>query len=279
MSATPALSIIIPVRNGEKYLAESLDSCIEQETDFDFEILVIDDNSIDQSFEIASQYVRRYPFIRLLKNRRSGVGSALQTGLVNSLGGIVVRIDSDDRMLPGRLQLQFNSFANNSDLVVLGSQIQFISDGAINFSPNVYPKSDVEICSFLESGDAFADPSVAFRRKNALAVGGFRNIFNGAEQYDLWMRLSLTGYLENLGHALIQYRVHQSQFTKTRNKRVVTSTILLQFLWFTGLTQLFTRFLLRRKRVVIFPSRVGRSRIPFYISRYLLHILVAGLKK
>jgi glycosyltransferase involved in cell wall biosynthesis len=279
MGTTPELSIIIPVRNGEKFLKESVESCVLQETDFDFEILVVDDNSTDQSCEIVSKYVVHYPFIRLLKNRRRGVGSALQTGLLNSFGGLIVRLDSDDIMLPGRLQFHFNSFIRNSDLVVQGTQIQFIGEDISNIGSGVYPQSDEQICSFLESGDAFADPSVAFRRKNALAVGGFRNFFNGAEQYDLWMRLSLTGYLENSGETFTQYRVHNNQFTRTRNKRVVTSTILLHFLWFSGFTQLFTIFLIRRKKMPIFHSRIGRLRIPYYSSRYLLHVMIAWFRR
>lgn len=279
MSLDPGISVIIPVRNGGLFLAEAIESVLEQQVMVDFEILIIDDGSTDGTLDIARKYQNAYQFIRVINNKKRGVGSALQFGLQNSLSPLVVRLDADDRMLPGRLQSHLASFSGNPELVLQGSQIQFIGEFNPNLSPNSYPSNDSAICRFLEHGNAFADPSVAFRRDKAIAVGGFRNFLNGAEQYDLWMRLSLVGVLENLGQVYTQYRIHNKQFTKTRNYRVYISTILVQLFWLFGITQLQARFLLHRTSHEFYSARTRRVRIPFYISRYVVHILVDRIKK
>jgi glycosyltransferase involved in cell wall biosynthesis len=278
MRLVPELSVIIPVRNGGLFLAEAIESVVNQQVEFEFEILIIDDGSTDNTVEIVRDYVNTFPFVRLIHNERNGVGSALQTGLINSLGAVIVRLDSDDRMLPGRLQTHFASFGENRDLAVQGSQVAFIGNLNPGYLPNSYPKKDIEIRAFLAIGNAFADPSVAFSRDKAIAVGGFRNTLNGAEQYDLWMRLSLVGSLENLEDVFTEYRIHINQFTRTRNNRVYFSTILVQLMWFLGLTQLRTRISINRSSEKIRRSSVPRISIPFFISRYILHIIVKRLK-
>ena len=278
MSLVPELSVIIPVRNGGLFLEEAIESVLNQQIDFGFELLIIDDGSTDNTLDVVKNYIDTFPFVRLLHNERNGVGSALQTGLNNSSGSVIVRLDADDRMLPGRLQTHFESFRENSDLAVQGSQVRFIGEINPGYLPNLYPTKDIEIRAFLALGNAFADPSVAFSRDKAIAVGGFRNILNGAEQYDLWMRLSLVGSLENLENPFTEYRIHRKQFTRTRNNRVYFSTILVQLMWFLGMTQLWTKILINRSSENIRRSGVPRISIPFFISRYILHILVKRLK-
>jgi glycosyltransferase involved in cell wall biosynthesis len=271
------VSVLIPVKNGATFLREALDSCINQQTNFDFEILVIDDHSTDDTLKIIEEYQLKYPFIRKLENIGIGVGRALQNGLLSTQGEIIMRLDADDRMLPHRMQKQVDILLNDSTLVLCGTQIQLFGKSKLSIQPTIYPISHSEICRFLQCGNAFADPAVAFRREAALQVGGFSKILDGAEQYSLWLRMSKVGKMVNSPEILTQYRIHENQFTQSRNLRVIIATVVVQLLWGFGITQTYLRF--KFGIYAGWRTGVGRWRIFMYLPRYLIHIVIAWLRK
>jgi hypothetical protein len=273
----PLVSILIPVKNGALFLLEAVESCLEQETTHKYEIVLIDDYSTDATPEIITQLSDEYPFIRGLINNGHGVGNALQTGLLAAAGEIVLRLDSDDRMSPHRLEMQVERLLSDSQLVLCGSQIELFGDEPIAFNANFYPLAHDEICKFMQSGNAFADPSVAFRRSSAILVGGFATKLNGAEQYSLWLRMSKVGKLCNMPEALTNYRIHSSQFTQSKVSKVVFTTIAVQSLWAFGVTQLRLKFRLGLQTGL--ESGVGRFRIFGHIPRYLTHVIAAWVRK
>lgn len=270
------ISVLIPVRNGAPFISEAIASCLAQNTKLSFEVLVVNDSSSDDTLEIVQKHCNSDSRVKVLQNMGRGVGNALQTGLLHSKAKYIVRLDADDRMLPDRINRQIEILEADSGVILCGTQIQLFGDGMINFSPNFYPISNEEICQFMQIGNAFADPSVAFERKSALNVGGFSGKLDGAEQYHLWLRLSKVGKLVNLNEKLTDYRVHTNQFTKSKVLKVVTQTTKVQLLWFLGMTQLRVR-----TRVGIFRpvnQGVGRARIPRNLIRYLMHSLVAWIR-
>lgn len=270
------VSVLIPVRNGASFISEAISSCLAQNTSSTFEVLVVNDSSSDNTLEILQIISRMDSRVKVLENEGVGVGDALQTGLLHSKAEYIVRLDADDRMLPDRIEKQIAFLQSDHNVVLCGSQIKLFGEGRIDFSPNSYPKSHEEICQFMQTGNAFADPSVAFRRKAAIEVGGFSGSLDGAEQYHLWLRLSKVGGLVNLKEVLTDYRVHQHQFTKSKILKVVTQTIKVQSLWFLGITQ----FRVRIRAGIFHPLKrgVGRARIPMNLVRYLVHSLVAWIR-
>ena len=270
------ISILIPVRNGASFISDAIASCLDQAADVSFEILVVNDSSSDETIEILQKLSKMDSRVKVLQSDGRGVGNALQTGLLYSRAEYIVRLDADDQMLPGRIEKQIQVLASNSQVVLCGTQIELFGDDQIRFCPNSYPLSHSDICRFLQIGNAFADPSVAFRRSSAIKVGGFHGSLDGAEQYHLWLRLSKVGELVNLNEVLTKYRIHQNQFTKSKLLKVVMQTTKVQILWFLGITQLRVRF-----HVGFFQSMnkgARQLRIPFYLGRYLAHSLVAWIR-
>jgi glycosyltransferase involved in cell wall biosynthesis len=270
------VSIIIPVRNGELFISDAIASCLDQRTSIAFEILVVNDSSTDGTIEILQKFSNRDSRVKILQNDGVGVGNALQTGLLYSNAEFIVRLDADDRMLPDRVEKQVRALVSDNKLVLCGTQIRLFGDGEVNFSPNSYPLSHADICRSMQFGNAFAHPSVAFKRSSALKVGGYCGKIDGAEDYHLWLRLSKVGELVNLDEVLTEYRIHQNQFTKSKTLRVVLQTTKVQLLWFLGITQIHVRV-----RVGLFmPLNVGvrRLRIPFYAGKTLAHSLVAWIR-
>lgn len=270
------MSILIPVRNGASFISDAIASCLNQRTSISFEILVVNDSSTDGTMEILQNFSNKDSRVKILQNNGVGVGNALQTGLLYSKAVYIVRLDADDRMLPSRIEKQIQALASDPQVILCGTQIKLFGEDQISFPPNSYPVSHADICGFLQIGNAFADPSVAFRRSSAIKVGGFHGSLDGAEQYHLWLRLSKVGKLVNLNEELTEYRIHQNQFTKSRILKVVTQTTKVQILWFLGITQLRVRF-----QVGFFhPMNKGarQLRIPFYLVRTLTYSLVAWIR-
>jgi len=270
------ISILIPVRNGASFISDAIASCLDQTTTVGFEILVVNDSSSDETMEILQKLSNLDSRVKVLQSNGRGVGNALQTGLLYSRAEYILRLDADDRMLPGRIEKQIRALASDARIVLCGTQITLFGDDQINFSPNSYPLSHSDICRFMQIGNPFADPSAAFRRSSAVKVGGFHGSLDGAEQYHLWLRLSKVGELVNLSEVLTEYRVHQNQFTKSKIFKVVMQTTKVQILWFLGITQLRVRF-----QVGFFqPMNKGarRLRIPFYLGRYLTHSMIAWIR-
>jgi len=96
-------SVIIPAFNAEKYISNCLDSVFAQHTDYRFEVIVIDDGSTDKTSEIVSS---GYPEVRLFTKKNGGPGSARNLGVELALSDIIIFLDADDRMLPGRIEFQ-----------------------------------------------------------------------------------------------------------------------------------------------------------------------------
>ena len=119
----PPVSVIIPVYNGEHYLAEAIESVLNQSFQA-FELLVIDDGSTDKSGEIACSY----PRVRYIHQNNRGVASARNRGIHNSQGTFLTFLDADDIWLPEKLALQIKAFDHDTSLeIVTGYVEQFVS--------------------------------------------------------------------------------------------------------------------------------------------------------
>lgn len=114
----PEISVIVPIYNSEKYLCKCIDSILDQ-TFKDFELLLIDDGSTDQSSKICDEYAQKDTRIRVFHKHNGGVASARQMGIDNMSGEYCIQVDSDDWIEPEMLKSMYETaLANNSDMVV-----------------------------------------------------------------------------------------------------------------------------------------------------------------
>ena len=228
-------TVLIPVYNCEEYLEQSLSSVLGQQTKADFNVLVIDDGSSDKSLKIALTVANRDARVEVISLPHSGLVFALNHGLVTAKGNFVIRHDADDIMIENRINSQHEYLLSNPNCVLVGGQLENFSDSPNDQIPipNVYPQSDLEIRQLLPFKNTFAHPAATFCRMCANAVEGYRKTMNGAEDYDLWIRLSVRGSMHNLTSTVTKYRKHPNQVTVSNISRVYRATLLtkLAALW------------------------------------------------
>ena len=227
MSLHSVASVLIPAKNADLFIKESLESVLSQECASSFNVIVINDHSTDRTAEIVKSLMSQNTNLYLLDAEEKGISNALNLAINSSDSEFIIRHDADDVMMPGRLQEQISFLMSNGDYALYGGQISFIT-GRKSISPNNYPQSDKEIRRFIPIGCPFAHPTVAIRRKSLVIAGLYDPNFEGAEDYELWTRLIYVGKAGNSPNILTRYRVHDSQVTISSSKKVQRMTIKVQ---------------------------------------------------
>ena len=210
------ITVLMPVYNGEKYLREAIDSIFNQ-TFTDFEFLIVDDGSTDNSVEIINSYQNSR--INLVKNdKNEGLVYTLNRGLSLAKGEYIARMDCDDISLPERLKKQIDFLDSNSEIAVVGTWIKVINEKEEPQTTWQYPLKPLEIQWNLYFYCPLAHPSVMFRKRIILSNGSYSPEMTHAEDYELWWRLSKKYLLANLPDILLIYRQHQSSITNEHHQ-------------------------------------------------------------
>lgn len=223
MTTPPLVSILMPVRDGERWLREAIDS-VQAQTFGDFELIAIDDGSVDATPEILAGYAGRDERIRVLRHDHRGLVFALNQGLAEARGKLIARLDADDVALPERLARQVEHLKDNPDTVLLGAWADEIDeDGSLQ--GHLQPEPDpTRLATILLDKNPFVHSSMMFPLRIARTLGGYRTAFEAAEDHDLWLRMAETGKIANLPQVLIGYRVHRASVTRARTVRQLFST-------------------------------------------------------
>ncbi|HEY6392266.1 MAG TPA: glycosyltransferase [Bryobacteraceae bacterium] len=199
-------SVLLPVYNGASTLRQAMDSVLAQ-TDGDFEFLVIDDKSKDDSAAILRDYMRRDArVIAIFHEENQGLASTLNEGLERARAGLVVRMDQDDECLPDRIRMQVRYMGVRPDVAAAGSHVYHMAKQA-KFDHCVrVPVEHDEIMRVLPFWNCMYHPATILRKAAILDVGGYRADFKNAEDYELWLRLAGKYRLGNLDIPLLRYR-------------------------------------------------------------------------
>lgn len=217
--ATPEISVLMCVYNGEAYLRDAIDSVLLQ-TFVNFELLIIDDGSTDGSVDLVNSYSD--PRIRLLRNETNlGLVHTRNKGFAEAHGRYIAILDCDDIANPERLAKQFAFMEANPDFGMIGSWVEILdADGIPTGEVMRYPAEPEEIPPLLLFGNTFAQ-SAAFIRKSSLPDEGYRFEFPVAEDYDLWVRMASVSKLWNIQEPLTRYRVHSPSMTFSKAELMV----------------------------------------------------------
>lgn len=205
----PSVTVAIPMYNAAPHLRECLDSVLAQ-TFRDFELLIVDDGSTDDSVEIVRSYAD--PRIRLLLNRHDYIGS-LNLLLSEARGKYIARMDADDVMVPQRLALQFAYMEAHPDVDLLGGNMVTLGTSDCLYDTSG-PCRRVTLQDML-AGCCLVHPTVMFRTATVRAHGlAYEADYIYAEDYRLWMRmLQLDLQLRNLPDVLVRYRFSDGQIS------------------------------------------------------------------
>ena len=200
---TPRVSVLMPVYNGEQHLATALESILAQ-TFEDFEFLIINDGSTDETDTILRSYTD--PRIQIIENEQNlGLIESLNRGLDMAKGEYVARMDSDDISLPTRLATQVAFMDAHPDIGVCGAWIRIMGERDVA----KYFADPEDIAASLLFTTSLAHPSVMLRQ-SVLREFGLRydESYPHSEDYALWCALSQHTKLANIPRILLEYRVH-----------------------------------------------------------------------
>lgn len=214
----PAVTVTIPVYNGEAYVASAIESVLAQ-THCDFELIVVDDASTDATPEIVGRFCKQDSRVVARRlDQKVGGPAARNVGLELARAEWVAVLDHDDLMLPHRLERQLAFISQHPDVRAFASRAQYINSAGVVFGevipPPIFTPEQFEV--FHGAGEIiwFCHSAVMLHRATVLSVGGYRPDLCVAQDIDLWMRLADAGHLL-LQHdeTLTQYRVHDQSIT------------------------------------------------------------------
>lgn len=211
--------------NAERYLSIAIESILGQEFN-DFEFLLLDDGSTDRTTEIAEGFGTRDPRMRVFRETHRGHTAGLNRLLREAKAPLIARADADDVCHAARFSRQVAFLETNADHGLVGSEVEYIDAAGDRISRQAEFPLDHEsiVRALLDVSPSIAHPSVMMRREVVFAVGCYREAFDPAEDYDLWLRLSEVTKLANLPDRLVEYRCHSEQLTEVYKPRQTRST-------------------------------------------------------
>lgn len=201
----------MPVYNGSRYLKQSIESVLNQSFS-DFQFVIIDDKSKDNSLEIITFYAKQDPRINTIRNKKnSGIQKSLNSGIANAEGEYIARIDHDDIWCDkDKLKKQIDFLEQNTSHALIGTAAILINESDHEIGRAEYQKNDKDIRKKLLISNQFAHPSILIRKKALEKVGfyseekGYRHV----EDYELWLRLGKKYKIANLSDYSLKYRVN-----------------------------------------------------------------------
>ncbi|KHO47138.1 MAG: hypothetical protein QJ16_C0007G0037 [archaeon GW2011_AR1] len=213
----PEISVVLPAYNGEKYLNESIQSILNQ-TFNNFEFIIINDGSIDNTLEIIKKYKKKDKRILLIDNKKNrGASESLNSGFKIAKGKYIACFCADDISHPKRLELEFNYLETHSSIFLVGSSGVYINEKGKEIRR--FRKYDnYKIISWrLRKSCSILFPSIMFRNEGVVSID--KN-FSPADDYNLYFELLKKGKnLTNISPFLVKIRVHKESLSVSKNKK------------------------------------------------------------
>lgn len=210
---TPRVSVLMPAYNSEKYIAEAIESVLNQ-TFSDFEFIIINDGSTDGTSQIVKEYAKqdkRIKFVNHSKNK--GIVGVLNEGLDLATGEYIARMDSDDISLPTRFEKQIDYMDKHPECGVLGTWFQIFG----NINGVVKHPERIKLLNLLVN-EHVGHPTVMLR-KSVIDKYDFRYNwdYRCAEDFELWSRMVLVTEIHNLPEVLLRYRWAETNISVVRS--------------------------------------------------------------
>lgn len=225
----PLISVILPVYNVASYIQECIDSLLNQ-TIQDFELIIIDDASTDNTLNIIRNF--NDPRIKIIEKKRNlGLIHSLNLGVENAKGEYVARMDGDDISTLDRFQKQYEVLKNNKEIDVCGCWLQQF--GKKNETIK-HAKYHEEILVNMLSSCSMSMCSVMCR-KEVFKNYRFNDNKIHVEDYDFWSRVAWTIKFYNIQEVLYFYRMHEAQVSTRHKKKQMVADIPIKLFLFKKL--------------------------------------------
>ena len=207
----PLISAIIPVYNGEKYLAEAIESVLAQSYR-PLELIIVDDGSTDGSATIA----RSYKEAHYICQSNMGVAAARNTGLASAGGEFIAFLDADDMWHPQKIQIQIEYLQKHPSIMYTLSKINNFVEPGCNIHPeklqSILKNEQINLASLVSHKAVFDQ------------IGGFNPLYHVGEDFDWITRTKDAGIpMVILPEVLLQRRIHNSNISFTQPKACIAN--------------------------------------------------------
>jgi glycosyltransferase involved in cell wall biosynthesis len=259
----PLVSVIMPVYNAGNFLMKAIESILNQ-TYQNFEFIIVDDASTDNSWEIIQKYTKKYPqkikAFQLKKTLNRGGDACANFALKKAKGKYIVRMDADDIAHPKRLEKQVEFLEKNKNVFLVGSNAWVIDKKGKKIGEKKVPTSYQEIYKQYFIFHPIIHPSVMFRKYIKGKKFFYPKKFSANNDYYVFFNLLLSGFIfKNLEEKLLYYRIHGKNDTFSNMREKFFNTLKIRFLmvkkgyepdlkqWLTCFLQSFLFLLLPEK--------------------------------
>jgi glycosyltransferase involved in cell wall biosynthesis len=218
LTPLPPVSVIMPVYNGERYVAKAIESVLYQ-THQDFEFIIVNDGSTDRTPEILDGYAIRDGRIRVIHQTNMDQPASLNRALAEAQNTWVAVLDADDVCMPHRLETQLRALQRLPAVRVLGAYaIRIDERGKEIGMMTPRPTTLAEYEELIARGDniTLVHPSAMMHRPTILSLGGYDPDFGPAADSELWSRVADNHVVMSLPEPLLYYRSHSASMSATR---------------------------------------------------------------
>ncbi len=197
--------------NGAKWLSEAIESVLAQ-TFADFEFIIVDDGSTDETAAILRCYSAQDTRIVIVAKPNTGLSDSLNVGIRRARAEWIARLDADDICEPTRLEKQLQLARESPKLVFVGTGLSIIDEEGTPGAVHRFPTRHAGLLHNLTRVLKFPPHSSAMYRTSAVrSIGGYRVRIRRAQDFDLWLRLSALGDLACIDEPLVRIRQHPAQ--------------------------------------------------------------------
>lgn len=225
MRGGPKISVVMPVYNAQKYVGLAIESILSQ-TFKNFEFIIINDASTDETLSICEKFAKKDPRIRIITNKKNlNIGDSLNVGIKAARAEYVARMDGDDISLPKRLDQQFRYLERNTNVAVVGCGMKVIDEVGKEIGTRKYSSDSTKLKKSIFRYSPFAHPTTMFRKKAIIDAGLYSSAWSPTEDLHLWVRVGTKWDFSNLKNVLFKYRVY-SDSQSNKNIRKVEMKVL-----------------------------------------------------
>ena len=230
-NSIPKISVLMPAYNAEKYLNESINSILNQ-TFTDFEFLILDDASSDNSWEVIEKYANQDKRIKVFKNKKNIKEAECRNSLMKkSTANFIVWMDADDFSFPNRLKLQYNFLKKHTEIDILGGQ-STVHLSSLDDKPILYrthPLTNWKLKSQLLVVPPLNNCSVMMRMKKIRKYNiSYDPHYKFAPDYKFWVDCLPYCKFATLDKTIVQYRLHEQQVSKNQINQKIHHSLIIQ---------------------------------------------------
>jgi glycosyltransferase involved in cell wall biosynthesis len=261
----PVVSVIIPVYNGEHYLAETIESVIAQ-TETNWELIAVNDGSTDHSLAILEEYTRKLPGrIHVITVENGGVSRARNIAVSASRSQYVAFLDQDDIWAPEKLQRQLEMFSRHTNLGISFTNETLIDGKGAVLHENILKFSRDNrgnVFEHLIFENFIPISSVMLKKELFTKTGGFNPRYSLAEDYDFLLRATREVCVDYIDAPLLQYREHSASGTHTKIDRITAEAYSIIEDWNQKNPEIFKKHFIMSMRF----------RLKFFVLKIKVHV-------